>query len=125
MLVVWHLTVRRLRTRGHRVTLYDDWGSIEFADSGGTLTIDGGIVSAMGVKSYNRGKHAVQARAENTLQRKDSTAAHRLQENVTYDKRDVKVLKWYQRTIYYIGVLCCVVVGVCVIFLYLRRKFSR
>lgn len=115
------------------VTLYNDWGYIEFADSGGTLTIDGGLISAKGVKSYHQGKQAKQAKAENITQCKDSTATHKLQENAIFSKdnkqakqqpqkQGVKALKWYQRTIYHIGFLCCVAAIIYAIFLYLRRK---
>lgn len=125
-LVTDSLHVGVVETENHaEVALYDDWGSIEFADSSGSLTIDGGIVSAKGVKSYHRGKHAALTRVESITLSKDSTATHRLQKNVAYDKRGVKALKWYQRTIYYIGALCCAAVGICVMLLYLRRKFSR
>ena len=37
-------------------------------------------------------------------------------------KQGVKALKWYQRTIYHIGVLCCLAAMIYAIFLYLRRK---
>lgn len=115
------------------LTIYNDWGYIEFADSGGTLTIDGGLISAKGVKSYHQGKRATQAKAENITQNEDSTAAHKLQANGIQSrdnkqakqepqKQGVKALKWYQRTIYHIGFLCCVAAIIYAIFLYLRRK---
>lgn len=104
------------------LTIYNDWGYIEFADSGGTLTIDGGLISAKGVKSYHQGKRATQAKAENITQNEDSTAAHKLQAKQEPQKQGVKALKWYQRTIYHIGFLCCVAAIIYAIFLYLRRK---
>lgn len=115
------------------LTYFSDWGYIEFADSGGTLTIDGGLISAKGVKSYHQGKRATQAKAENITQNEDSTAAHKLQANGIQSrdnkqakqepqKQGVKALKWYQRTIYHIGFLCCVAAIIYAIFLYLRRK---
>lgn len=115
------------------VTIYNDWGYIEFADSGGTLTIDGGLISAKGVKSYHQGKQATQARAEDITQSQDSTAAYKLQANGIQSrdnkqaeqepqKQGVTALKWYQRTIYHIGFLCCVAAIIYAIFLYLRRK---
>ena len=143
--------VGTIRTN-HRTTLtyFSDWGYIEFTDSGGTLTIDTlGNLKAKGVKSYQHGKKATQKKAVNTTQSKDSTGTHRLQANGVQSKdstgdnklqangvqsRDnkqtnretqkqgVKGLKWYQRTIYNIGVLCCVAAIIYTIFLYLRRK---
>lgn len=115
------------------VTLYNDWGYIEFADSGGTLTIDKGLITAKGVKSYHQGKKSSQTKAENITQSKDSTATHKLQENAIFNKdnkqakqqpqkQGVQALKWYQRTIYHIGFLCCVAAIIYTIFLYLRRK---
>ena len=44
------------------------------------------------------------------------------QANRDPQKQGVKALKWYQRTIYHIGFLCCVAVIIYAIFLYLRRK---
>lgn len=115
------------------VTLFNDWGYIEFADSGGTLTIDKGLINAKGVKSYHQGKQSTQTKAENITQTKDSTAISKLQQNAIYNKynkqakqqpqkQGVKALKWYQRTIYHIGFLCCVAAIIYAIFLYLRRK---
>lgn len=116
------------------LTLYNDWGYIEFADSGGTLTIDtGGYLKAEGVKSYHHGKQATQTRAENITQSKDSTDTHKLQANAIQSKdnkqakqepqkQGVRALKWYQRTIYHVGFLCCVAAIIYTIFLYLRRK---
>ncbi len=115
------------------LTIYNDWGYIEFADSGGTLTIDGGLICAKGVKSYHQGKQATQAKAENITQNEDTTATHKLQANGIQSrdnkqteqqpqKQGVKALKWYQRTIYHIGALCCVAAIIYAIFLYLRRK---
>jgi hypothetical protein len=115
------------------LTIYNDWGYIEFADSGGTLTIDGGLISAKGVKSYQHGKKAAQKKAESITQSKDSTDTHKLQANGMQSrdskqanrepqKQGVKALKWYQRTIYHIGFLCCVAAIIYAIFLYLRRK---
>lgn len=120
----------------HRTTLtyFSDWGYIEFTDSGGTLTIDTlGNLKAKGVKSYQHGKKTAQKKAENTTQSKRSTGTHRLQANGTQSrdnkqanrepqKQGMKALKWYQRTIYHIGSLCCVVAIIYAIFLYLRRK---
>ena len=136
----------------HRTTLtyFSDWGYIEFTDSGGTLTIDTlGNLKAKGVKSYQHGKKTAQKKAENTTQSKSSTGTHRLQANGVQSKdstgtnklqangvqsrnniktnretqkQGVKALKWYQRTIYHIGVLCCVTAIIYTIFLYLRRK---
>lgn len=115
------------------VTIYNDWGYIEFADSGGTLTIDGGLISAKGVKSYHQGKQATQKKTESVTQSKDSADTHKLQANGVQSrdnkqdirepqKQGVKALKWYQRTIYHIGFLCCVAAIIYAIFLYLRRK---
>lgn len=132
------------------LTYFSDWGYIEFATNGGTLTIDTlGNLKADGVKSYQHGKKAAQKKAENITQSKDSTDTHKLQANGVQSKdstdanklqangvqsRDnkqanrepqkqgVKALKWYQRTIYHIGFLCCVAAIIYAIFLYLRRK---
>jgi len=132
------------------LTYFSDWGYIEFIDSGGTLTIDTlGNLKANGVKSYKHGKKAAKEKAENTTQSKHSTDTHKLQANGVQSKdstganklqangmqsRDnkqanrepqkqgVKTLKWYQRTIYHIGVLCCVAAIIYTIFLYLRKK---
>ena len=115
------------------LTFFNDWGYIEFADSGGTLTIDSGLIKANGVKSYHHGKQATQTKAESITQNKDSTTTRKLQENAIYNKcnkqakqqpqkQGVKALKWYQRTIYHIGFLCCVAAIIYAIFLYLRRK---
>lgn len=111
-----------------------DWGYMEFADSGGTLTIDTeGHLKAEGVKSYHRGKQATKMWTENIAQSKDSVNTHKLQANGVQSRdnkqayrepqeQGVKALKWYQRTIYYIGTLCCVMVIIYAIFLYLRHK---
>lgn len=115
------------------VTIYNDWGYIEFADSSGTLTIDDGLISAKGVKSYHQGKRAAQAKAEDITQSQDSTAAHKLQANWVQSrdnkqakqepqKQGVTALEWYLRTIYHIGFLCCAAAIIYAIFLYLRRK---
>lgn len=115
------------------VTQYNDWGCIEFADSGGALTINGGLICAKGVKSYHQGKQAAQAKTEDITQINDSTAANRLQANGIQSrdnkqteqrpqKQGVKALKWYQRMIYRVGVSCCVAAIIYAIFLYLRRK---
>lgn len=116
------------------LTYFSDWGYIEFANNGGTLTIDTlGNLRADGVKSYQHGKKAAQKKAENVTQSKDSTNTHKLQANAVQSrdnkqasrepqKQGVKALKWYQRTIYHIGFLCCVAAIIYVIFLYLRRK---
>lgn len=116
------------------LTYFSDWGYIEFANNGGTLTIDTlGNLKADGVKSYQHGKKAAQKKAENVTQSKDSTNTHKLQANAVQSrdnkqasrepqKQGVKALKWYQRTIYHIGFLCCVAAIIYVIFLYLRRK---
>jgi len=118
-LVTDSLHVGVVETENHaEVTLYDDWGSIEFADSGGSLTIDGGIVSAKGVKSYHRRKHAVETRAENVILSRDSTATHGQQENVAYVYK-----KQGTRRSYYIGALCCTVVILAIVW-WLRREFS-
>lgn len=130
-LVTDSIHVGTIRT-DHRTTLtyFSDWGYIEFTDSGGTLTIDTlGNLKADGVKSYQHGKKAAQKKAENVTQSKDSTDTHKLQvngvqsrDNKEPQKQGVKALKWYQRTIYHIGFLCCVVAVIYAIFLYLRRK---
>lgn len=116
------------------LTYFSDWGYIEFANNGGTLTIDTlGNLKADGVKSYQHGKKATQKKAESITQSKDSTDTHKLQANGAQSrgnkqankgpqKQGVKALKWYQRTIYHIGCLCCVAAIIYVIFLYLRRK---
>ena len=116
------------------LTYFSDWGYIEFANNGGTLTIDTlGILKADGVKSYQHGKKATQKKAESITQSKDSTNTHKLQANAEQSrdnkqanrepqKQGVKALKWYQRTIYHIGVLCCLSAIIYAIFLYLRRK---
>ena len=116
------------------LTYFSDWGYIEFANNGGTLTIDTlGILKADGVKSYQHGKKAAQNKTESVAQSKDSTDTHKLQANGAQSrdnkqanrepqKQGVKALKWYQRTIYHIGVLCCLVAIIYAIFLYLRRK---
>lgn len=116
------------------LTYFSDWGHIEFTDSGGTLTIDTlGNLKADGVKSYQHGKKAARKKAESITQSKDSTDTHKLQANRVQSrdnkqadrepqKQGVKALKWYQRTIYHIGFLCCAAAVIYAIFLYLRRK---
>lgn len=116
------------------LTYFSDWGYIEFANNGGTLTIDTlGNLKADGVKSYQHGKKATQKKAENVTQSNDSTNTQKLQANAVQSrdnkqdsrepqKQGVKALKWYQRTIYHIGVLCCLLAIIYAIFLYLRRK---
>ena len=116
------------------LTYFSDWGYIEFANNGGTLTIDTlGILKADGVKSYQHGKKAAQNKTESVAQSKDSTDTHKLQANGAQSrdnkqanrepqKQGVKALKWYQRTIYHMGVLCCLSAIIYAIFLYLRRK---
>ena len=116
------------------LTYFSDWGYIEFANNGGTLTIDTlGNLKAKGVKSYQHGKKAAQNKTESVAQSKDSTDTHKLQangaqsrdnkqDNIEPQKQGVKALKWYQRTIYHIGVLCCLSAVIYAIFLYLRRK---
>ena len=114
------------------LTYFSDWGYIEFANNGGTLTIDTlGNLKADGVKSYQHGKKSAQKKAESIAQSKDSTNTHKLQANGVQSRdskqanrqpQGVKALKWYQRTIYHIGFLCCVAVIIYSIFLYLRRK---
>lgn len=114
------------------MVFYNDWGYIEFADSIGTLTINGDVVSAKGVKSYHQGKQTSLTNAESITQSKDSTTTRKQQENAIYNqskkqteqpqKQGVKALKWYQRTIYHIGFLCCLAAIIYAIFLYLRRK---
>ena len=134
-LVTDSIHVGTIRT-DHRTTLtyFSDWGYIEFANNGGTLTIDTlGNLKADGVKSYQHGKKATQKKAESITQSKDSTDTHKLQANGVQSrgskqanrgpqKQGVKALKWYQRTIYHIGFLCCVAEIIYAIFLYLRRK---
>ena len=64
------------------LTYFSDWGCIEFANNGGTLTIDTlGNLKAEGVKSYQHGKKAAQKKAESITQSKDSTDTHKLQAN--------------------------------------------
>lgn len=116
------------------LTYFSDFGYIEFANNGGTLTIDTlGNLKADGVKSYQHGKKAAQKKAESITKRKDSTNTNKLQENAVLirdnkqankdpQKQGVKALKWYQRTIYHIEVLCCLAAIIYAIFLYLRRK---
>lgn len=116
------------------LTYFSDWGYIEFANNGGTLTIDTlGNLKADVVKSYQHGKKATQKKTESVTQSKNSTDTHKLQANGAQSrdnkqsnrepqKQGVKALKWYHRTIYHIGVLCCLVAIIYVIFLYLRRK---
>lgn len=120
----------------HRTTLtyFSDWGYIEFANNGGTLTIDTlGNLKADGVKSYQHGKKATQKKTESVTQSKDITDTHKLQANGVQirdnkqakkepQKQGVKALKWYQRTIYHIGFLCCLAAIIYVIFLYLQKK---
>ena len=134
-LVIDSIHVGTIRT-DHRTTLkyFSDWGYIEFANNGGTLTIDTlGNLKADGVKTYQHGKKAAQKKAESITQRGDSTDTHKMQANGVQNrdnkqasrapqKQGVKALKWYQRTIYHIGVLCCVAAIIYAIFLYLRRK---
>ena len=133
--VIDSVHVGTIRT-DHRTTLtyFSDWGYIEFADNGGTLTIDTlGNLKADGVKSYQHGKKATQKKSKSVTQSKDSTDTHKLQANGVQNrdnkqanrepqKQGVKALKWYQRTIYHIGALCCVAAIIYVIFLYLQRK---
>ncbi len=110
------------------VTLYDDWGRIEFADSGGTLTIDtGGRLKAEGVKSYHQGRWASVSKTELVAQEADSTVTRGLRGSTVCVKpspqrEGVRALKWYQRMIYYIGALCCVMVIIYAVLLYLRCK---
>ena len=116
------------------VTLYNDWGYIEFADSGGTLTIDGGLIKANGVKSYRQGKQATQKQDTDTKVQTDSTATHKEQANgITNQshkkkqtpqpqKQGVAALKWYQRTIYHIGALCCIAAIIWAVFLYIKKR---
>lgn len=116
------------------VTLYNDWGYIEFADSGGTLTIDGGMIKADGVKSYHQGKQAAQKQDTDTKVQTDSTATHKEQANgITNQshkkkqtpqpqKQGVAALKWYQRTIYHIGALCCIAAIIWAVFLYIKKR---
>lgn len=116
------------------LTYFSDCGYIEFANNGGTLTIDTlGNLKADGVKSYQHGKKATQKKTESVTQSKDSTDTHKLQANGVQSrdnkqsnrdpqKQGVKALKWYKRTIYHIGVLCFLAAIIYAIFLYLRRK---
>ena len=116
------------------LTYFSDLGDIEFADNGGTLTINTlGNLKADCVKSYQHGKKATQKKTESVTQSKDSTDTHKLQANGVQSrdnkqsnrepqKQGMKDLKWYQRTIYHIGVLCCLSAVIYAIFLYLRRK---
>lgn len=116
------------------LTYFSDWGYIEFANNGGTLTIDTlGNLKADGVKSYQHGKKATQKKTESVTQSKDSTDTHKLQANGVQSrdnkqdnrkpqKQGVKALKLYKRAIYHIGFLCCLAAIIYVIFLYLRRK---
>ena len=116
------------------LTYFSNWGYIEFANNGGTLTIDTlGNLKAEGVKSYQHGKKDTQKKTESVTQSKDSTDTHKLQANGVQSrdnkqankkpqKQGMKALKWYHRTIYHIGFLCCVAVIIYAIFLYLRRK---
>lgn len=134
-LVTDSIHVGTIRT-DYRTTLtyFSDWGYIEFANNGGTLTIDTlGNLKADGVKTYQHGKKAAQKKAEDITQSKDSTDTHKMQANGVQNRDDkqasrepqkqgTKALKWYQRTIYHIGVLCCVAAIIYAIFLYLRRK---
>ena len=119
------------------VTLYNDWGYIEFADSGGTLTIDGGLIKANGVKSYRQGKQATQKQDTASKAQTDSATAHREQANgIVNDRRSctkqqpqarsqkqgVAALKWHQRTIYHVGALCCIAAIIWAVFLYIKRR---
>lgn len=116
------------------LTYFSDWGYIEFANNGGTLTIDTlGNLKADGVKSYQHGMKATQKKTESVTQNKDITDTHKLQangvqsrdnkqDNIEPQKQGVKALKWYQRTIYHICFLCCVAAIIYAIFLYLQRK---
>lgn len=117
------------------VTLYNDWGYIEFADSGGTLTIDGGLIKADGVKSYRQGKQATKKQDTEINEQADSTATHKAQANgITNErqsdtkqhpkaqKQGVAALKWYQRTIYHIGALCCIAAIIWAVFLYIKKR---
>lgn len=114
------------------VTLYNDWGYIEFTDSGGTLTIDGGLIKANGVKSYRQGKQATQKQDTDTKVQTDSTATHKEQANgitnqshkkkQTPQKQGVAALKWYQRTIYHIGALCCIAAIIWAVSLYIKKR---
>ena len=127
--------VGTIRTDNRTTLTYSsDWGYIEFANNGGTLTIDTlGNLKADGVKSYQHGIKATQKKTESVTQSKDSTDTHKLQANGVQSrdnkqdnrepqKQGVKALKWYHRTIYHIGFLCCVAAIIYVIFLYLQRK---
>lgn len=117
------------------VTLYNDWGHIEFADSGGTLTIDGGLIKANGVKAYRQGKQATQKTEQANVEQTGSTATHKEQTNgITSrkqsdnkqrpqpQKQGAKALKCHQRTIYHIGALCCIAAIIWAVFLYVKKK---
>lgn len=133
--VIDSIHVGTIRT-DHRTTLtyFSDWGYIEFADNGGTLTIDTlGNLKADGVKSYQHGKKATQKKAESVTQSKDSIDTHKLQANGVQNrdnkqanrepqKQGVKALKWYQRTIYHIGALCCIAAIIWAVFLYIKKR---
>ena len=82
---------------------------------------------------FAKEKATAKKKDENVTQSKDSTDTHKLQANGMQSrdnkqankkpqKQGMKALKWYQRTIYHIGFLCCVAVIIYAIFLYLRRK---
>lgn len=134
-LVTDSIRVGTIRTDNRTtLTYFSDWGHIEFANNGGTLTIDTlGNLKADGVKSYQHGKKAAQKKAGSITQSKDTTDTHKLQANGVQirdnkqangepQKQGAKALKWYQRTIYHICFLCCVAAIIYAIFLYLQRK---
>ena len=116
------------------LTVYNRWGYIEFADSGGTLEVDAvGGVKAKGVRRVERGQQTTAQLAGHRTARMDSSAVHN--EAVTQtvakerketlrepQKQGIAALKWYQRTIYRIGGLCCIAAIIYAIFLYMRRK---
>lgn len=112
------------------LSLYDGWGCIEFADSGGTLVIDGGSVSAKGVRAYRKGIRASRARSASVSLSEDSTATRSRRESSAEawraarqqpERQGVQALRWYQRAAYRIGALCCALAALAAI-VRLRRK---
>lgn len=115
------------------MTLSDDWGSIEFINGGGAISITDGTISAEGVKSYHQGKHYQNNEVRTNIFEQGSTIIYKAQANGVRSrgveqtkqepqKQGVASLKWYQRTIFHIGFLCCLAAIIYAIFLYLKKK---
>ena len=116
------------------LTVYNRWGYIDFADSGGTLEMDStGGVKAKGVRRVVRGQQVTARQARHHTAKMDSSAVHNeaTSQAATKERKEtlrepqkqgIAALKWYQRAFYRIGGLCCIAAIIYAIFLYMRRK---